>query len=378
MKCFKMLTCFLTALLTAAPAFGPPARAQDGFKQVTGPCRLVFPADHGPHPGYRTEWWYYTGNLTDAAQHRYGFQLTFFRRALQPPADRKAWPHPASAWRTDQIYLAHAALTDIAGRRHLQAETVSRPVLSLAGAESDGAAWRIYLHTWQAVISPRSQHLQADTATFALTLDLKPAKALVLHGQDGYSRKGQDPARASCYYSFTRLKGGGTLTLDGTPRAVHGSAWMDHEFSTAPLQQDITGWDWFGLQLSDGSDIMIFLLRRADGSLNPASSGTWVPPTGEVRHLGFGDVRVTPLAFWTSPHSGARYPVKWHLTLLSAKCDLTLTASLADQEMRTPGSTAVVYWEGSLRVRGTTQYGVLEGVGYAEMTGYAEPFHAPM
>lgn len=351
---------------------------QGGYRQVSGPCHLTFPRDHGPHPGYRTEWWYYTGNVVDAHQRPFGFQLTFFRSRLEPPGARQNWPHPASAWRTDQIYMAHAALTDVAGGRHLQAEKTARPVLGLAGAEPHGASWKIFLNSWQAVISPEGHRLQADADGFTLQLELKSAKPPVLHGDNGYSRKGQAPERASCYYSFTRLQADGTISLEGTVHRVQGTAWMDHEFSSAPLQPGITGWDWFGLQLSDRTEIMIYLLRQSDGSLNPASSGTYVLPSGQTRHLEQGEIHVEPLAFWTSPHSHARYPVKWKIAIDSLKCRLNVAADPADQEMRTPRSTRVDYWEGRVKVRGTRDKKALEGVGYMELTGYAEPFRAPM
>ena len=365
------------AVLIALTAYAAVA-ADDGFLQVTGPCRLSFPADHGPHTDYRTEWWYYTGNLTDGDNRRFGFQLTFFRSGLQPPDQRRQWPDPASAWRTDQIYLAHAAVSDISAGRHLQAERTARPVFSLAGAEQVGGKVTIHVHDWQAVIAPEAHRLQASADAFDLTLDLTPDKPVVLHGDSGYSRKGQSPERASCYYSFTRLQASGGLTVDGTRHEVRGSAWMDHEFSTAPLQPGITGWDWFSLQLGDRTEIMIFLLRQPDGTLNPASSGTYVLPSGQTRHLSRGDVRIEPLSHWTSPHSGARYPVEWQVAVVPLGLELIVKANLHDQEMRTPNSTNVVYWEGSVQAKGTRNETAIDGVGYVELTGYARPFDAPM
>ena len=365
------------AFLIALTAFTAIA-ADDGFLQVTGPCRLSFPADHGPHTDFRTEWWYYTGNVTDGDNRRFGFQLTFFRSGLQAPGNRRQWPDPASAWRTDQIYLAHAAISDIGGGRHLQAELMARPVLSLAGADQVGGTVTVHVNGWQAVIAPEAHRLQASADAFALTLDLKPDKPAVMHGDSGYSRKGESPEHASCYYSFTRLQASGSLTVDSTRHEVQGSAWMDHEFSTAPLQPGITGWDWFSLQLSDRTEIMIFLLRQPDGTLNPASSGTVVMPSGQTRHLPYGDVRIEPLSFWTSPHSGARYPVKWKVAIATRQLALTVTSNLDDQEMRTPGSTNVVYWEGSVYATGTRDEKAIDGVGYVELTGYAKPFDAPM
>ncbi|BBO76070.1 carotenoid 1,2-hydratase [Desulfosarcina widdelii] len=365
-------------LLLVVLAAGPAGTAEQGFVPVTGPCNFSFPDDHGPHPAYRTEWWYYTGNLTDEENHRFGFQLTFFRSGLRSPDQRRDWPQPASAWRSDQIYLAHAAVSDIHAGRHLQAERMARPVLSLAGAEQTDAAVTITVYDWQAVIRLDSHRLAARADDFGLALDLTAAKPPVAHGEEGYSRKGQSPERASCYYSFTRLQAQGELTVEGTRRRVKGSAWMDHEFSTAPLQPGIVGWDWFSLQLSDRTEVMLFLLRQPDGTVNPASSGTFVLPSGDARHLQAGDLQATPLAYWTSPHSGARYPIQWRLQIPSLELDLALTAGLEDQEMRTPHSTGVVYWEGSVRARGTRGQKAIEGLGYVELTGYAEPFDAPM
>lgn len=377
MKLLKLPAAFMATLLWIAVTGTAGPQAGD-YSQVADPCGLSFPDDHGPHPGYRTEWWYYTGNLSGADGKRFGFQLTFFRSRLAPPAGTADRPQPSSAWRADQLYLAHAALTDITGGRHYQSEKTARPVLSLAGAEQTDRVWTIHVHNWRTVISPDGHRLQADTDDFALTLDLIPDKSPVLHGRDGYSLKGQLPGRASCYYSISRLQAAGTLALDGPPQTVQGTAWMDHEFSSAPLQPGITGWDWFSLQLSDRTEIMIYLLRQADGRLNPASSGTYVPPSGKSRHLALGDVHIEPLAFWTSPHSGARYPIKWKLTVDGLKCDLTVTAALFDQEMQTPRSTNVTYWEGSVRARGVKGDKSVEGVGYVELTGYAKPFQAPM
>ena len=366
-----------TVLLIALTACSYAA-ADDGFKSVTGPCELSFPADHGPHPEYRTEWWYYTGNLTAAGGRRFGFQLTFFRSGLQPPEKRKDWPPQASAWRSDQIYLAHAAITDIANGRHLQAERMARPVLSLAGVEQTLATIRVHVHGWQTMIAMEGHRLQADADGFSLRLDLTPVKPPVLHGDNAYSLKGQSPERASCYYSFTRLEAAGSLIVKGDHHTVQGSAWMDHEFSTAPLQPGISGWDWFSLQLADRTEIMFFRLRQSGGSVNPASSGTLVFPSGKWQHLKNTDLRLTPLSHWTSPHSGARYPIAWRLQSTALQLDLTLTASVKDQEMRTPRTTQVVYWEGSLMATGTRNGERIDGVGYLELTGYAEPFDAPM
>lgn len=351
--------------------------AQD-YLQVTGPCGLVFPKDHGPHHGFRTEWWYYTGNLTGEDGQRYGFQLTFFRRQLAPSLTRDQWPEAASPWRTDQIYLAHAAITDITGGRHLMAEKIARPVIGMAGARQNGGTWTFHVHNWQIIIAEDRHELKAETSAFAIDLSLSPDKPLVLHGDRGYSRKGRAPERASCYYSFTRLAAHGTILIGGASYAVTGSAWMDHEFSTAPLEPGITGWDWFSLQLSDQTELMIYLLRREDGSLHPASSGTRIGPSGIAQHLRTEDIRLSPTDYWKSPHSGAQYPVGWKIFIPGLAYALEIRTAVADQEMHTPKSTNVSYWEGRIEIKGTGNGKPVTGVGYLEMTGYAGPFDTDM
>ncbi len=363
--------------LSAGFAF--PAIAQDsGFRAVTGPCGLTFPRDHGPHPNYRTEWWYYTGNVTDEENRAFGFQLTFFRRGIQSPEKRKTWPNPASAWRTDQVYLAHAAVSDIKTGRHMQAEQMARPALSMAGTEQTGDRVTIHLNDWQTVITPGGHQLEAEADGFAFALDLTPVKPVVLHGDNGYSSKGPLLEHASCYYSFTRLQVQGVLTIDNTRHTVKGSAWMDHEFSTAPLGSGIVGWDWFSLQMSDRSEVMIYLLRHEDGTWDKASGGTYVAPDGRSRKLGRDDMRIKPLSHWTSPRSGASYPIKWQVKIESLNLDLEVVARLAHQEMHTPRTTRVIYWEGSVHAAGEIGNNAVEGVGYVELTGYAEHFDAPL
>jgi predicted secreted hydrolase len=365
----------LLFFLTAWPVTGEET---GNYLSVTGPCNLEFPKDHGAHPGYRTEWWYYTGNLKSANGDPYGFQLTFFRSQISPPGADQKWPRHPSAWRTRQVYLAHAAVSDIAGQRHLQAEDVSRAALGMAGVKIAGENTLVFLKNWSAQIGPDSHVLKVNTADFSYALNFKPAKPPVLHGDKGYSLKGSTPERASCYYSFTRLEGQGRITLGGNTASVSGSAWMDHEFSTAPLEPDLTGWDWFSLQFSDQTEIMIFLLRQAGGGLHPASSGTFVDPTGRARHLAESDFKVTVLDTWKSRQSKARYPSRWRLQIAPLSIDVTITSNLPDQEMRTPGSTGVTYWEGSVAIDGTKNKHPVNGEGYVELTGYTGAFDAPL
>ena len=371
---------FLGFAAAAIPLFSFHAAAgdADGYLAVTGPCRLAFPADHGAHPGYRTEWWYYTGNLATPDGRPFGFQVTVFRRQVGPTGDRRSWPEPSSAWRTQQLYLGHIALSDISGRQHLFAEDMSRGALGLSGVIQTGGDTTVFLKSWKIDIGPRAQRLQAATEAFAIDLDLVPLKSPVLHGDQGYSRKGDTAERASCYYSFTRLKTEGTIRLHDRELAVSGLSWMDHEFSTAALQPGIVGWDWFSLQLDNGTELMLYRLRQEDGQPNPASSGTLVNADETKRQLSADDVKLTVLEYWQSPRSGGRYPAAWLVTVPSAELSLSIVPNLADQEMRTPGSTAVTYWEGSVSVTGEMARRPVKGKGYVELTGYAQAFEQPL
>lgn len=366
---------FLLLFVTASPVIGEEA---ENYLSVTCPCNLEFPRDHGAHPGYRTEWWYYNGNLASAQGDPYGFQLTFFRSQISPPGAVQNWPRHPSAWRTQQVYLAHAAVSDIAGKQHLQAEDVCRGALGMAGVKTAGEETLVFLKNWSARIGPDSHVLKVDTPDFAYALNFRPAKPVVLHGDDGYSLKGSTPERASCYYSFTRLEGQGNITIRGKHVAVSGSAWMDHEFSTALLEPGLSGWDWFSIQLSDQTDIMIFLLRKKGGGLHPASSGTFVDPAGRTRHLAENDFKVEVRDTWKSSQSKARYPSRWRLQIASLGIDVTITSNLPDQEMRTLGRVGATYWEGSVSIAGTKNKHPVKGEGYVELTGYAGAFDAPL
>ncbi len=371
---FERRLLWIGAWLTAAAFMAPalPVSASD-YARVTGPCALVFPRDHGAHPDYKTEWWYYTGNVATPAGRRMGFQLTFFRSRIVPPGGGKDPPARPSAWRTDTIILGHAAVSDLSGGRFFHDRDAARNALGMAGIATVQDRTVVMLKKWSATIGPEHHRLSAETDDFGISLVLRPEKPPVLHGDNGYSRKGTAPDRASCYYSFTRLAAEGTLTIEGKAFPVAGAAWMDHEFSTAPLAPGLVGWDWFSLQLSDGTEVMIYLLRRRDGSFHPASSGTFVDRDGGSRHLGREDIRVSPAAFWKSPHSGAVYPSKWRIDIAPLALRLAASAALSDQEMADAGASEVVYWEGSVSLSGSRAETPVTGAGYVEMTGYAGP-----
>ena len=354
------------------------AEEANQYRAVKGPCNLTFPEDHRPHPGYRTEWWYYTGNLSSNNGDAYGFQLTFFRSQISPSRTKRSWPDPHSKWRTLQIYIAHGAVSDLSKGRHFQTEQVAREAFDIAGASVRGQETTIFLKNWSARIGVKSHQLKLHSNEFSFELDLTPLKPPVLHGLNGYSLKGSTPERASCYYSFTRLNTTGQLTISGRMVQVTGLAWMDHECSTAPLDPDIIGWDWFSLQLSDETEIMVFFLRKKQGGFHDASSGTLVHASGITRHLAIEDFGLEILDTWSSRESGGIYPSGWRLQIPGASIDLIISPNLSDQEMRTSNSTGVHYWEGSVSVRGTKKDLSISGKGYVELTGYAGEFGGPM
>ncbi|MBW1708966.1 MAG: carotenoid 1,2-hydratase [Deltaproteobacteria bacterium] len=366
---------FFFFILFLNPAILADSVYADEYLKVTGPCRFQFPRDHGAHPGYLVEWWYYTGNLSDPAGKRYGFQLTFFRTQISPPGLESRWPDPASAWRTTQLFLAHAAISDLDASRFYFDQQMARGALGLAGAEQQGDDTRIFLGTWSALIKSGKHFLKARADNFEINFTLVPAKPLVAHGNEGHSLKGIKPESASCYYSFTRLETSGTLKIKGKPVKVRGTAWMDHEFSTAPLEPDVTGWDWFSLQLENNTELMIYLLRTSQGGYSSASSGTFVLPSARTRHLSVKDIQADILDHWKSPHTNGVYPSRWRIQIHPLKLDLILEPNLADQELITPETTQVNYWEGSVSVKGKIADKEIKGVGYIEMTGYANPFN---
>jgi predicted secreted hydrolase len=351
---------------------------QSEYLTVTGPCNLEYPGDHGPHAGYRTEWWYYTGNLTSEKGNRYGFQFTIFRTQISPPGFEKKWPQPSSGWRTQQIFLGHAAITDISGKQHIQDEKTARAALGLSAATQTGVITDIFIDGWSIRIAPDSHILNVAADDFTYEFHLVPEKLPVMHGDAGYSRKGSRPDQASCYYSFTRLKTEGMLSVGGKIESVNGLAWMDHEFSTAALDPGLVGWDWFSLQLSDSTEVMLYLLREENGRIHPVSSGSRVNANGEVDHLAKEDFSVHVLKVWKSPHSKAIYPSQWRVQIHSLELDLTITPNLPDQEMRTLQSTGIIYWEGSVSLTGFKRGQPITGQGYAELTGYARSLDAPM
>jgi len=334
-----------------------------GFARAKGPRPLVFPADHGPHPDYQTEWWYYTGNLETPDGQHFGYQLTFFRRALLPAAQRQDRP---SEWAADQIYMAHLALTDVDGGRYQAFERFSRGAAGLAGAQA--SPYRVWLEDWSVEGSgPDLYRMRAAAGELALDLQLIDRKGPILQGDRGYSQKGPETGDASYYYSLTRLASSGTVRVSDATYQVSGWSWMDHEFSTSALAPDQVGWDWFSVQLDDGSELMVFQIRKADGSVDPFSSGTFIASGGSTRHLSHDEFEIRVSDTWRSSRSGATYPARWVVNVPRADIQLEIEPYLADQEL----NVSYAYWEGAVRVRGENAGRPVQGEGYVEMTGYA-------
>lgn len=349
----------------AASVIAPAGQSSEGFARADGPRPLPFPESHGPHPDFQTEWWYFTGNLSDESGRRFGYQFTLFRRALRPPAERT---DRDSAWAAEQLYLAHFTVTDVAGGDHYSFERWARGAAGLAGAQADPL--RLWLEGWQvAQGSGDLWHIAAREGDIALFLAIESTKPPALQGDQGYSQKGPEAGNASYYYSLTRMASQGEIEIAGRTFAVEGWSWMDHEFSTSALSQGQVGWDWFSIQLDDNSELMLYYVRRADGSVDPLSKGSYIDAAGRVTPLSVaaGDFEIRPGRSWASEVSGAVYPIAWAIRVPSLDMTLELEALLPDQENR----LSFAYWEGAVQVTGEREGQPLGGFGYVEMTGYA-------
>ncbi|MDJ0881944.1 MAG: lipocalin-like domain-containing protein [Gammaproteobacteria bacterium] len=329
-----------------------------GFLRVTQPRAMIFPQDHGPHPEYATEWWYFTGNLTDTDEQPWGYQLTLFRVGLKPGDATED-----SDWRSHQIIMGHFAISDIQARKHHSQERFSRLGVGLAGANTQPL--RVWLGAWfieaQSTESLFPLRLKADTEDFALDLELGPPdKPLVLQGDRGFSQKGQGQGNASYYYSYTRLPTSGTIRLDDNIRQVQGLSWFDREWSSSALAADQSGWDWFALQLTDGRDLMFYRLRDQQHRAQAFSRGVLVNKQGKVDGLNLDNTEFEIQGYWRNA-DGLAYPVNWRLQVPHQGIDLNISAVFPDQEMR----HTVRYWEGAVRVEGSHQ-----GKGYLELSGY--------
>ncbi len=327
-----------------------------GFKRAVEPISFSFPQDHGTHPDYQTEWWYFTGNLKDEENNNFGYQLTFFRRALTPdqPAD-------GSSWSANSIYFAHFAVTDVGNQNYYSFEKWSRAIPRLAGSDSSGL--HVWIDDWVVKSDDNNNYvLSSNSENIEVSLVLKESKRIVLNGNKGLSQKSDETGNASYYYSYTRLKTTGTITIDNNKYKMEGFSWFDHEWSTSALGDLQSGWDWFSLQLSNNTEIMIYMLRLKDGTVDPVSSGTYVDKSGDTVHLKSSDFIVETVEFWKSPSTNIKYPSKWTVMIPKYNIELDVQPVINNQEF----NHSFTYWEGAVRVSGDN----ISGQGYVELTGY--------
>ncbi|HXF64220.1 MAG TPA: lipocalin-like domain-containing protein [Caldilineaceae bacterium] len=343
--------------------------ADAAFARALAPRPLTFPRDHGAHPDYRTEWWYFTGNLTGEQGNAYGYQLTIFRSALTPDA-----PERASDLATNQVYMAHFAVTDGAAQTHHSFERFSRGAGGLAGAEGE-PRFSVWLEDWsvqqqeEGALYLRAAATTEAGAPVAIDLTLRETRPPVLHGDAGLSQKGPEPGNASYYYSLIGLMTSGTVTVGDQATSVRGVSWMDHEFGTSALSENALGWDWISLQLDPveaGLALMLARIRTEGGGALDEFDGTLVRPDGTQETIHLADFTLEALDEWTSPRSGITYPSGWRLSLPAYELALELQPLVRDQEM----AVSFVYWEGAVTVTGSHAGQPVTGQGYVELTGY--------
>ena len=360
----------LLALLFVAP--GARAQTENPWQRAIGPWAWLFPRDHGAHPKFQSEWWYFTGNLRETAPNAHGrplgYQLTIFRQGAQfTPAQ------PDSRWAVRDFYFGHLTVSDIDANRFHFAERVSRNAFGEAHVTE--GKMDIALGPW--IIVQDGPHdairLVARDAAIALSLTCTPAKPLVLEGEAGLSRKADGIGEASYYYSYPRLATVGNVRVDKQIYEVSGTSWFDHEFSSSSLGANEVGWDWFCVQLNTNEEIMLYALRDKSGAIDPASEGTWINADGTSQRLPPGSFTLEKQATWTSPRSGAIYPAKWHVAIPARHADLVVTQAMADQELQLTKIGVLNYWEGACRIEGKIGSTSVQGTGYTELTGYAAP-----
>lgn len=347
------------------------------FRRALPGYTYRFPRDHSSHPEYQTEWWYYTGHLKTGAGRRFAYELTFFRVALAPAAEKRG-----SKWTARDVVFAHLALTDEEARRFYFTDRIERAALGLAGASTGKSLPRVWIDDWALEFSGGRGELQqlkasgqsrgAQPIEFGLTLRQQALKPPVVHGSQGVSQKSAGAGNASHYYSFTRLRTTGELKLASQKFRVEGESWFDHEFGTNQLAPGQVGWDWFSLQLNDGRELMLYRMRLKNGGFDPASSGTLVNRDGTTHHLVASDFTVDTTSSWRSPATGAEYPARWRIDVPAEHLQLQIEPRVNDQELTTAAPINLTYWEGSVDISGTSGNRQIRGQGYVELTGYAQ------
>ena len=343
----------------AAPDFA------DEWQIAVPGLQYQFPRDHGVHPGFKTEWWYFTGELRAEDGREFGYELTWFRQGVMPQR-----PAGASRFVVQDFKFAHFAISDVGAGQFTFAQRMARGAYGEAGEGNGSAGPLAWIDDWRLTVEPDGTwRIAAEYQGRALNLRLMPVKGPVIEGADGVSRKSAGEGHASYYYSYTRMRTAGDLTLPGAaPLAVTGETWFDHEWATNQLAKGEAGWDWFSLQLSDGTELMLYRMRLTNGEADPASSGTWTQKDGRVVYLNVNDLKLTPLEFWKSGTTGGNYPVRWRVEIPRLGLSLEVSTPLKNQELALP---SLAYWEGLIHTTGTVNGAAVTGHGYLELTGYA-------
>jgi predicted secreted hydrolase len=365
-KPFTLVIYFIFLLITLGSSQNNATEART-FEQALPGYHFSFPRDHSSHETYKTEWWYYTGHLVTASKKHYGFELTFFRIGQDQPDSKQN-----SAWRAQNIYSTHFAISDENAKQFHFYEKLNREGLNMASASEN--ALYVENEGWLAEQIGEKMYIQADTQHFGIHLLLDPSKPLVVHGLDGVSQKASCKGCASHYYSMTRLKTEGFLIIDGKPITVSGLTWMDHEFGSNQLTEEQVGWDWFSIQLENNTEIMLYIMRNASGTQDLNSSGTIIYPDGKSEHLDLSQFKIEILDRWKSPLNGGNYPMGWRVSIPKLNANLLVKPTFQGQELVTKRSTGVSYWEGSCLITGKLGSRPIKGQSYVEMTGYAERF----
>lgn len=358
-RCFISMVVFLIINPVSIVSANKWKLALPGYK-------YEFPYEHRSHPNFKIEWWYFSGNVKDESGNKYTFMLTFFRRGLRI---QKTPRINKSRWALDNLYFSHFSVYSSKTKKHYFSEKFSRGALGQAGASTE--RFKVWIDDWKAENVNEKISIFAKKDKLYLDFELEPKKKPVIHGKNGISQKSAGVGQASHYYSFTRLKVNGSLSVEGNRIRVHGTAWMDHEFGSNQLGKEQTGWDWFSIQLSNNTELMLYLMRNKSGSYDFTSSGSLIGSDGSVRHLSLTDFTVKNRSFWKSEKSKALYPIHWEIEIPEYKLKLNIKALNNEQELDTSKSTQIIYWEGGIIVEGFSHGIRVNGVGFVEMTGYA-------
>jgi len=337
-----------------------------GFEKALSKKKFVFPEDNGSHPKFRTEWWYFTGNLTSKEGRRFGYQFTVFRNAIAPSKN-----DPGSDWRSNQIYMGHFTLTDVDNNKFYYFERFSRDGNKLAGVEAD--PFKLWLEDWSVTEAGKGIHefplvvLAANENDINIKFKLELTKPVVLQGDNGLSLKNKETGNASYYYSATKIKTSGNISVSGKEFSAEGYSWLDREWSTSALSEKQKGWDWFSLQLDNNVEIMYYRIRNKDGRVDSSASGSIVLPDGFKENLKQQDMIFKQKGEWFNNNNKV-YPSGWSLIIPTRKIELTIVPAVKNQEL----NVSVKYWEGSVFVEGTYEGRKIKGAGYVELTGYAD------